>query len=183
VACPTESFYGLAADAANEAAVERLFRVKQRRPTQPLLILIPYEDALTQYARAVPETARKLISEFWPGGVTLVFHAAEAVSPLLTAGTGRIGIRFSSHPLATSLTRAAGVPITGTSANLSGLPSCSTAEAVREQFGDALDLILDGGPTLGGKGSTVLDVTVDPPRILREGLVSREALSRIAIVE
>ena len=183
VAYPTESFYGLAADAANEKAVGRLFRVKRRKPSLPLLILIPSEDLLPDYARIIPEPARKVISAVWPGGVTLVFHASAKVSPLLTAGTGRIGIRMSSHPLATSLTRAAGVPITGTSANISGAPPCRTADEVIGQLGDALDLVLDGGPTQGEKGSTVLDVTVEPPRILREGLVSREALMRIVSVE
>jgi len=179
VAYPTESFYGLAADATNEKAIERLFHVKRRKPSRPLLILIPSEDVLSDYARVVPQPVRKLISALWPGGVTLVFHASSKVSPLLTAGTDRIGIRLSSHPLATSLTLAAGVPITGTSANISGAPPCRTVDAVLGQFGDALDLVLDGGRTPGEKGSTVLDVTVDPPRILREGLVSREVLERI----
>ena len=115
---------------------------------------------------------------FWPGGLTLVFEAGPNVSPLLTAGTHKIGIRYSSHPVAVALCRALGSAITGTSANLSGKPACSSAEAVLKAFGHRIDLILDGGKTEGRIGSTVLDVTEDPPKILREGMVSRKRLEK-----
>ncbi|UCF58001.1 MAG: Sua5/YciO/YrdC/YwlC family protein, partial [Deltaproteobacteria bacterium] len=95
---------------------------------------------------------------------------------LLTGGTGKIGVRLSSHPVATALAQAMGAPITGTSANISGQPACLSAEAVFRSLGKSVDLILDGGDTKGGKGSTILDVTVDPPVILREGMVSWERL-------
>lgn len=176
VALPTESFYGLAVHALSEKAVERLFAVKGRREDNPVLILIASEESLDTCVKSVSERARKLMEHFWPGGLTLVFFAQPILPQSLTAGTGKIGVRLSSHPVARELARAVGAPITGTSANRSGQPSCSTAEEVMEAVGEDIDLILDGGRTQGGKGSTVLDLTLDPPMILRQGMVSREEL-------
>jgi L-threonylcarbamoyladenylate synthase len=179
VAYPTESFYGLAVDATNEEAIRRLFRVKKRRTSRPVLILIPSVEILNHYANSIPPIAHRLIETFWPGGLTLVFEAGPRVSPLLTAGTDKIGIRLSSHPVATALTLAMGVPITGTSANISGEPACRDAEAVSACLGQEVDLILDGGKTAGEVGSTVLDVTLDPPQILREGMVHQGRLEEV----
>lgn len=176
VAVPTESFYGLAVDATSERAIERLLEVKQRPSDNPILILIPAITGLERYVRSISEKARQLMARFWPGGLTLVFEAGVRISPLLTAGTGKIGIRLSGHPVPAGLAHAAGVPITGTSANLSGKPACLSVEAIKAHFGKDVDLILDGGKTAGGRGSTVLDVTVHPPRIIREGVVSRDQL-------
>ena len=177
VAIPTESFYGLAVDAANEKAIKRLLHVKKRRETHPILILIASTDVLEGLVKDMPRIAWKLIDAFWPGGLTLVFKAGPRVSPLLTGGTDKIGIRLSSHPVPTQLARAAGVPITGTSANISGQPPCKDADDVLISLGGQIDLILDGGKTAGGKGSTVLDVTVEPPVILREGMVAQDLLA------
>jgi len=176
VAYPTESFYGLAVDVTNEEAIKRLFFVKRRRAGSPVLILIPSVELLSQYAVRIPPIAHQLINAFWPGGLTLVFEAAPTVSPLLTGGTGKIGIRFSSHSVATALTRAVGAPISGTSANISGEPACRNAQEVLNSLGEGVSLILDGGETTGKVGSTVLDVTVHPLRILREGMVAKEQL-------
>ncbi len=183
VAYPTESFYGLAADAANETAIRRLFLAKQRSPGRPVLILIPTVEAVDKYVQHIPPIALQLIKKFWPGGLTLVFEAGPDISPLLTSGTGKIGIRLSSHPVATALARTIHKPITGTSANLSGKPSCRNADEVRRSLGDGVDLILDGGETKGEIGSTVLDVSVDPPRILRQGMVSQDDISAIANIQ
>jgi L-threonylcarbamoyladenylate synthase len=177
VAVPTESFYGLAVHALDEKAIERLFAVKRRREDNPVLILIPSKEGLSSYVTEASEKTRKLMERFWPGGLTMVFFAGPILPRSLTAGTGKIGVRLSSHPVPTELARAVGAPITGTSANRSGRPSCSTAEEVMEALGEDIDLILDGGKTAGGKGSTVLDVTTDPPVVLREGIVSRNELS------
>jgi len=177
VAVPTESFYGLAVHALNENAIERLFAVKQRREDNPVLILIASKESLDSYVMEVSDRARKLMGRFWPGGLTMVFLADPILPPSLTAGTGKIGVRLSSHPVPTELAKVLGAPITGTSANRSGQPGCSTAEEVMEAVGEDIDLILDGGKTTGGKGSTVLDVTVAPPVILREGMVTRQALT------
>lgn len=176
VAFPTESFYGLAVNARDDEAIQRLLVLKERQGDHPILILIPSEDVLEQYVAHVPETARRFIKEFWPGGLTIIFEAGKSVSPLLTAGTGKIGVRVSSHPIATGLARAAGVPISGTSANVTGRPACINSREVSRSLGRKVDLILDGGETKGGEGSTVLDVTVHPPVIVREGIVGRDRL-------
>ena len=178
VAFPTESFYGLGVNATDERAIQRLFAIKKRPSVHPVLVLIPNAKALDHYVAHIPEIAHQLIREFWPGGLTLIFEARPNISPLLTAGTAKIGVRLSSHPIATSLAQAAGIPITGTSANTSGQPASRTAEEVFQALGKGVDLILDGGKTIGGGGSTLLDVTVDPPKIVREGMVSHEQLNK-----
>jgi L-threonylcarbamoyladenylate synthase len=178
VAYPTESFYGLAVDSTNENAIRRLFLLKQRSPGRPLLILIPSIEVLDRYVTHIPPIAHQLIDEFWPGALTLVFEAGQKVSPLLTAGTDKIGIRLSPHPVATALAQAIGAPITGTSANISGKPACRNAGEVSASFKEWVDLILDGGSTPGKVGSTVLDITVHPPKILREGMVQKSALEK-----
>ena len=176
VAFPTESFYGLAVNALNEEAIQRLFLVKKRQSDQPLLILIHDVNVLPKYVEPVPGIARELMDRFWPGGLTLIFQAGPNISLLLTAGTGKIGIRLSSHPIATALARAIDGPITGTSANISHQPACISAEEVDYSLGEEVDLILDGGKTRGGKGSTIVDVTMDPPHILREGMIGRDQI-------
>jgi L-threonylcarbamoyladenylate synthase len=177
VAFPTESFYGLAVNASDENAISRLFKVKKRRDNSPILVLIPSLEYLEGYVADVPEIALRLVERFWPGGLTLLFKAGPDISQLLTAGTGKIGVRISSHPVAAALALAVGSPVTGTSANISGMPGCVSAEEVYSSLGSGVDLILDGGRTKGGKGSTILDVTVNPPEILREGMVGREDIN------
>ena len=181
VAFPTESFYGLAVGATDEDAIKRLFDIKKRRENHPVLLLIPDIDTLDHYVLHIPESARKLAHKFWPGGLTMVFEAGPEISPLLTAGTGKIGLRLSCHPTATALARAVGGPITGTSANVSGQPPCLNAGEVYDSLGEELDLILDGGETKGGKGSTILDVTINPHVVIREGMVSQEELENSGI--
>lgn len=176
VAYPTETFYGLAVDATNEHAIRRLFLLKKRDIDSPVLILIPSKDMIGQYAAHISSLALRLMEDFWPGGLTIIFEAGPTISSLLTAGTGKIGIRLSSHPVATGLAMAIGVPITGTSANISGETACVDAKEVSNAFSTGINLILDGGKTQGGKGSTILDITEDPPKILREGIVTREDL-------
>ncbi len=176
VAFPTESFYGLAVDIHREEAVRRLFIAKGRSPDQPVLLLLPSLESVEDYAAGIPGAARRLMDRFWPGGLTLVFNAARTVSPLLTGGTGTIGLRLSSHSLATGLASTLGSAVTGTSANPSRLPPACTAGEAEQSLSRHLDLILDGGRTAGGPGSTVLDVTVDPPCILRRGQVDRASV-------
>ncbi len=176
VAFPTESFYGLAADTRRQDAIERLFAAKGRSPDQPVLLLLPSRESVTLYAVRIPPAAHALMERFWPGPLTLVFQAASHVNPLLTAGTSTIGLRLSSHPVALDLARRMGAAITGTSANPSGRPPACSAARAAECLGPEVTWILDHGPTPGGKGSTILDVTVDPPAVLRQGQVSREAL-------
>ena len=176
VAYPTESFYGLAVNAMDVKAIERLFELKKRGRDQPVLILIPSKDVLCQYVTSIPRIAHQLIGRFWPGGLTLVFNAAPAIPSSLTGGTGKIGIRHSNHDIATRLTRISGVPITGTSANISGQPPSVNAREVFQSIGKDVDIILDGGETKGAPGSTLLDITTTPPTIIREGMIDREKL-------
>ena len=179
VAFPTESFYGLAVSSVDEKAVKRLFQAKKRKSDQPILLLIPSIESLDRYVQDIPEAAHKLIERFWPGGLTIIFKVASNISPLLTAGTGKIGIRLSNHSVAAALVKSVGIPITGTSANISGQPPCSTANQVLESLGQAVNLILDGGPTEGKAGSTLLDVTKDPPEILRQGIIEKTEIEKI----
>ena len=176
IAFPTETFYGLAADAANERAVEKIFRIKGRDFGNPIALIAGSESHLPGLVEEIPDTARILMRAFWPGPLTLVFKASSRVLPRLTAGTGRIGIRISSHPIAASLTEALGGPITATSANRSGAAENVSAHEVLHLLGEDPDAVIDVGPAPGGRGSTFLDVTADPPVVLREGAVPKERI-------
>jgi L-threonylcarbamoyladenylate synthase len=118
------------------------------------------------------------MAAFWPGALTIVFSAADIVSPLLTAGSGKIGLRVSSHPIALGIVQKLKRPLTATSANLSGAPECTRASEVAEQLSNKIDAIIDLGDTPGAKGSTIIDVTCDPPIILREGAISRKTIEK-----
>lgn len=176
VAFPTETFYGLAADALNEAALEKIFQIKEREENKPLLLLIPDRSSVAELAESIPPEAGRLIKKFWPGPLTLVFQARAQISGMVTGNTGKIGLRVSSHPVAQALVRAVGRAITATSANVSGQPSLSTAGEVSHSLGEKLDGILDGGETAGGLGSTVLDISGPDPKIIREGMIRRSEL-------
>ena len=178
IAYPTETFYGLGADATNEKAIEKIFTVKGRNFKNPISLIIGRTDDIPPLVQDIPESARKLMADFWPGALTIVFQASDAISPLLTAGTGKIGLRVSSHPIALRIAQILRRPLTATSANLSGTPECSLASEVAKQIGDKLDAIVDGEQTQGGKTSTIIDVTCDPPVILREGAISRETIRK-----
>jgi len=176
LAYPTETFYGLGADALSEAAVGKIFRIKGRDFKNPIPVIIGDRRDLPPLVEEIPRAAQILIENFWPGPLTLVFAASSSVSSLLTGGTGKIGIRVSSHPLARLLARGLGGPLTATSANISGGPECTTADSVIRALQSPPEAFIDGGPTPGGLGSTVLDITVSPPRILREGVITRDAV-------
>jgi L-threonylcarbamoyladenylate synthase len=171
IAFPTETFYGLGADAFNETAVEKVFAIKGRNSVSPVSVIVADEGALRALVTEVPDKARELMKKFWPGPLTIVFNAAPAVSVRLTANTGKIGIRVSSHPIAVLLARELGAPLTATSANLSGQNETVSAAGVKDTLGDLADMIIDSGETPGGPGSTIVDVTVSPFRILREGAI------------
>jgi L-threonylcarbamoyladenylate synthase len=174
IAFPTRCLYGLGADAFNREAVQRVFQLKQRSFQKPILILLDQRNQLERLVSHVSKTASRIMDQFWPGRVTLVFKAADTVPGCLTAGTGKIGIRLPGHPVAATLTDSLGVALTGTSANLSGRPGCRDIDDLDPQLIQQLDAVLDAGPLKGGIGSTVVDVTGDIPRILREGQVSEK---------
>jgi L-threonylcarbamoyladenylate synthase len=176
VAFPTETFYGLGADARNEAAVEKIFRIKGRNFRNPLSVIVANDREVIPLVEEIPAAAKILMQTFWPGPLTLIFRAAPSVSSRLTGGTGKIGIRVSSHPIARFLAAGLAGPLTATSANPSGGPECSSADAVIRTLGDLPDAVIDEGATPGGAGSTILDVTGFPPRILREGAIPRSLI-------
>lgn len=169
---PAQCLYGLAANALDPRAIQRVFDLKQRPQSNPILVLIQGPEDLKNFVKKVLESARILMEKFWPGNITLVFEAAETVSPLLTAHTGKIGIRIPSHPVARALVRQAQGPITGTSANLSGQPGCDRVSKLPSAILHGADMVLDAGPLKGGPGSTIVDVTCNPVRILRQGMVA-----------
>jgi len=176
IAYPTETLYGLAADAGNEGAIERIFAIKGREFHNPIPLIIGDRESLPPLVSEIPGRAVGLMDRFWPGPLTLIFHAAENLSPRLTAGTGTIGIRLSSHAIARSLAHGIGGAITATSANLSGEGGMASPERVLEVLGDEIDALIDGGTTPGGPGSTILDITRDPPVVLREGAIPAASL-------
>jgi L-threonylcarbamoyladenylate synthase len=172
IALPTESFYGLAVDPFNEQALAKLWQVKGRSNGKPVLVLIGEGSQLNPFVRNIPPAGTVLMNAFWPGPLTIVFPAARGLSDAVTAGTHSVGIRLSAWQPLCELLRRVG-PVTGTSANREGMPPPTTAREVRHYFGDALDLIVDAGPTPGGQPSTVIDVQ-GPIRIIRDGAIDRE---------
>ncbi|OPX19637.1 MAG: threonylcarbamoyl-AMP synthase [Desulfobacca sp. 4484_104] len=179
VACPTETYYGLAVDAFQETALARLLALKGRPVGKPLLVLVADLDMVELVALIVPPLAQQLMARFWPGPLTLVLPARPDLPGQLTAGTGTIGVRQSGHPLALSLTAAYGRPLTGTSANRAGQPPVVSAVAVEREMGLELDLIMDSGPCFGGLASTVLDLSQEPPRLIRVGAIPKRVLETL----
>jgi L-threonylcarbamoyladenylate synthase len=171
VAFPTETFYGLGAAAFEPVAARRIFAVKGRSESKPLLLLVDGEAMLRTVAAEVPPRARALMAQHWPGALTLVLLALPTLPFEVTAGTHTIGVRRSAHPIAHGLVHALGAPVTAPSANPADHAPPTTAGEVLAYFDGAIDLVLDGGVTPGGPPSTVLDVTVDPPVVLRAGAV------------
>ena len=178
---PTRCLYGLGADAMNPAAVERIIEIKQRPDDNPILVLIDSKNQLEMLVEKIPPAADAIMEAFWPGRVTLVFDARDTLPGLLTAQTGKIGVRLPGHPVAAAMVRQVKGPVTGTSANLAGHPGCSRLPDLDPRIAGQVDLVLDAGTLQGGVGSTVVDVTEEPPRILREGeLTAKEVLSCLA---
>ena len=175
VAFPTDTVYGLGSSSTLESALRRVFQIKQRPLDLALPLLLADPSDIEKAAASVSKFALKLAECFWPGGLTLVVHKANWISPLITAGGDTVAVRVPDHPVPRALSRDLGVPIVGTSANLSGQPSPLTAQEVHRQLGHHVDIIIEGSCP-GGVESTVVDVTSDPPVLLREGAIS---LSRI----
>ena len=172
VAFPTETYYGLAVDPFNEKALQRLFDLKNRPSSKPILTLINNPEQLPLLTHSIPSQYQSLMDRFWPGPLTLVFTARPAVSAILTGNTSTVGVRISSNQIAQALVDCFGAPITATSANLSGLNPASCPDEVKQQFGGQLDLIIDGGTTLGGSGSTIVGIDANRLKIIRPGVVT-----------
>lgn len=176
VAFPTETVYGLGADASNPAAVARIFEVKGRPSTHPVIVHIGDAAQLQRWAREIPEAAWRLASRFWPGPLTLVLKRAPGVAHGLTGGQDTIGVRVPGHPMALELLRQFHGGIAAPSANKFGRISPTTADHVREDLGNEVDLILDGGPCEIGIESTIVDLSRDRPVLLRPGRVTTEEI-------
>ena len=175
---PTDTAYGLGADPFSEPAVRRIFEIKGRPEDKPILLLVNSIE-MAQSVAAVSDTALAAAARFWPGPLTMILPARPTVPSLVTAGTRTIGVRWPVAPFAARLMSALNGPITATSANRSGMESCVTAEEVRTQLGDRLDMLVDGGPLPARGGSTLLDLTQGPPKILREGPITAADLHEL----
>ncbi|MDL4818567.1 L-threonylcarbamoyladenylate synthase [Actinomadura opuntiae] len=179
VAFPTETVYGLGADAQDPVAVTRTFQVKGRPPSHPLIVHISGAERLPEWVADVPATARLLAEHFWPGPLTLVLRRGRGVPLEATGGLETVAVRVPDHPIALALLSTFGGGLTAPSANRFGSVSPTTADHVRTELGDGVDFVLDGGPCQVGVESTILDVTGDAPGILRPGGVTREDLQAV----
>jgi L-threonylcarbamoyladenylate synthase len=180
VAGPTDTFYAIMALADNYAALEAASRLKgeEARRHKRSLILIDHISRVPCYARETPEEARKLMEIFWPGPLTLLFPAQAGLHPSLVGPARTVGLRVEGLSLVRKLARMVDRGLTGSSANPSGAPPAATADEVIEMFGDKLAMVIDGGPTAGGAPSAIIDVSLNPPRLVRDGALPPEALKR-----
>lgn len=179
VAFPTETVYGLGANALSDQAVLKIFEAKGRPGDNPLIVHITKKEQLTDLVDNLPEVAEKLMQAFWPGPLTLVLKSREVVSKYVTAGLDTLAVRMPDHPVALALMEVAGLPLAAPSANLSGKPSPTTAAHVDEDLDGKIAGIVDGGPTGVGLESTVVDCTMEIPVILRPGGVTKEQLEAV----
>ena len=179
VAFPTDTVYGLGVWANLPQAVERIYEVKGRPRTMALPLLLAHTSQMNEVACLVPPIAWLLADRFLPGALTIVLYKSKSVDDIITGGGITIAVRVPDHPVPVALAEGLGAPIVGTSANLSGRPSTLTADEVRSQFGDKVDLIIDGGRCSGGRESTIVDVTGETPVILREGAISKRELEKV----
>lgn len=176
VAVPTETVYGLAGNALDEAAVRRIYEVKGRPEVKPLSVMVPDEAAMERWCVDVPRAAHALARRFWPGPLTIVLRSGAAVPALTRAGGATVGLRCPDHALTLALLREAGLPLAAPSANPSGAPSPKTADEVLAYFDGQIDAVLDGGPCGIGRESTIVDLSAPPYRILRQGALAADEI-------
>lgn len=181
IAVPTDTFYGLAVDPFNLRAVDRVYEIKSRFRHKPLSLILESVEQAEYLANGLSDDFYALTRKFWPGPLTMIVKASSRLPLRVTANTGNIAIRVPSSEICVNIVRAAGFPITATSANLSGASECTTADSVREQLGDRIPLIIDGGTTPRTVASTIVDLT-DPDgkwRVMREGAISTDDITAI----
>ena len=175
---PTDTFYGLAADPFNLRAVERIYDVKSRSRHKPLSLLIENVDQAEELTRPLAEEFYKLARKYWPGPLTLIVRAASRLPLKVTANTGNVALRVPAAKIPVAVIKAAGVPVTATSANVSGAAECTTADGVRQQLGDLIPVIVDGGPSPRSVPSTIVDLTdASGWRVQREGAIPAQEVS------
>lgn len=176
---PTETVYGLAANALDSSAVRKVFEAKRRPLTAPLPIQVGDKALLAEVADELSDVAVRLAERFMPGPITLVVSKGPAVSDLVSSGGKTVGVRIPDDPIALALLRAVAGPIVATSANLSEQNAPTSADEAIRQIGEAVDIVLDAGPCKHGVASTVIDTTVSPPRIVRQGAISAEEIRKV----
>lgn len=179
VAFPTETVYGLGANALNPAAVEKIFIAKGRPSDNPLIVHIADKEKVFELAEKIPQKATVLMDKLWPGPLTLVFEKSSVIPAIITAGLNTVGVRMPEHPVARELIRLAGIPVAAPSANVSGKPSTTTAQHVLDDLDGKIEIIVDAGSSRVGLESTVLDVTVEPPMLLRPGGITPKQIEDI----
>ncbi len=179
VAVPTETVYGLAADGLNNAAVDKIYEVKNRPETKPINLLVTGMADVEKFCCEIPESAYILAEEFWPGPLTMILFKKENIPDIVTAGGNTVGVRCPDHAKTLEIIRLAGVPLAAPSANLSGEPSPKNISDVLAVFDGKIDAVVDGGVCTVGIESTILDMTVIPPRILRQGGLPRETIEQV----
>jgi len=182
VAFPTDTVYGLGAGASNQQAVAKVYQVKERPKDMALPLLLAHTSQINEVAYPVPPIAWLLADKFLPGALTIVLYKSNSVLDIVTGGGSTVAVRIPAHPVPVALAEDLG-PIVGTSANLSGKPSALTADEVCSQFGDRIDLVIDGGRCPGGRESTIVDVTGEVPVVLREGAIPREELEQVCEIK
>jgi len=179
VVFPTDTVYGLAGHAYLPKAVERIYQVKERPMGKAIPLLLAGSEQVQEVASDVPPVAYRFMEAFWPGGLTIILPKSHRVPDVVTAAGATVALRTPDHPFVLALIQALGAPLATTSANVSGHPPATTAREALYELGGRIELIIDGGTCFGGVASTVLDLTVSPPRVLREGAVAREMIRRV----
>lgn len=183
VVFPTDTVYGVGADAHNATALEAIFDIKGRPRAKPLQVFLSSVEDLGSVARQISDTAWRVAEALLPGGLTLILWKGAWLSDIITAGGDTVAIRIPGHPVPIALVEGLGAPLAVTSANLSGQPAAVTAEEARRELGESVSLIIDAGPCPEGRESTIIDLTKDVPLILRGGAVSREAVEAVCGVK
>ncbi|MGA8101332.1 MAG: L-threonylcarbamoyladenylate synthase [Candidatus Acidiferrales bacterium] len=178
VAVPTDTFYALTADPFNLAAIEAVFRIKGRPESRALPILVDSVERAITLIRDVPDNFLKLSQQFWPGPLTLVIEATDRLPLKVTGNSGRVALRWANSRIVSGLIASVGGPITGTSANISGFPSCTNAQQIMKQLGDRLPLVLDAGDTGGLLASTIVALRGDEWAIVRDGVIPEDDIRK-----
>ncbi|MBF0227249.1 MAG: threonylcarbamoyl-AMP synthase [Desulfobacterales bacterium] len=181
VCIPTRCLYGLAASAFSADAVNKIYRVKKRLLSKPILVFVHDYKEIEKIVKHVPDAAKRIIDKFWPGKITIIFEAKDIVLNNISANTGKIGIRIPENKVAFALVNKLKIPITGTSANISNETGVSSVEKLETAIKNAVDLIIDAGQLKEGIGSTIIDVTVEPPKILREGVIKSQDIFEVLL--
>ncbi len=179
IAFPTDTVFGLGAGIYKEEALARIFKIKQRAQNISLPVLLSDVGQIHEVAMDLPSYGWRLIDCFWPGALTLIVFRTRVIKDIISNGGDTVAIRMPDHPVPYHLIKGCGMPLIGTSANLSGQPSVITAQAVKQQLGDSVDMIVEGGPDPKGIESTILDITGEVPVLIREGSIAKSVIEKV----